>query len=192
MSYLELIGVVFGLIYVLLNIRQNIWCWPAGLVNVSLFLILFYQTRLYAEVGLQAVYIVLSIYGWYYWLRGGNDHTEAPVSRLPLKTSVVLLLIGVVATVGMGWSLSRYTDADLAYWDSTTTVMSLIGQWMTAKKILENWIVWIVVDVLYVGIYFYKELYLTTGLFALYLVLAVLGYRTWKRSMHPQAEATPA
>ncbi|MBC8394693.1 MAG: nicotinamide mononucleotide transporter [Deltaproteobacteria bacterium] len=192
MDLIETIGVAFGLVCVVLTVRQNIWCWPTGLVNVTLFMIMFYKARLYADMGLQAVYIVLSIYGWYQWLHGGPEKGELPVSQIGLKLFVNLMLIGISGTLLMGWALANYTNADLPYWDSTTTVMSLIAQWMLAKKILENWLVWISADVLFIGIYFYKELYLTGLLYVIFLILATSGFILWKKSFVKQLSLEPA
>ncbi|QXD16973.1 nicotinamide riboside transporter PnuC [Rhodocaloribacter litoris] len=182
-NLLEVVGFTAGLLYVLLNIRQNVWCWPAGLVSVTAYLIVFWEVRLYADMGLQVFYIGLSLYGWYYWLHGGRDDGEAPVVRLARRQAAVAALLGLAGTALMGYLLARFTDADLPYWDSATTVFSLVATWMTARKILENWLLWIAVDTLYVFIYVYKGLYLTSVLFALYLVLATTGYFAWKRTM---------
>lgn len=153
---------------------------------------MFFQARLYADMGLQAVYIVLQIYGWYLWLHGGPDRGELRVSRVTAGLILFLATLGIAATLLMGWSLSIYTDADLPYWDSTTTVMSLIAQWMLAKKILENWLVWIGADVLFLGIYYYKELYLTCALYGLFLILAVLGLLAWRKTLPVRAVPEPA
>lgn len=182
-NLLELVGFVTGILYVVLNIRQNIWCWPVGLVSVLAYMVVFYEVRLYADAGLQVIYVVLSVYGWYYWLHGGEAHSRAKVRRLTRREGLTLALIAVAGTSAMGYGLANHTDASLPYWDSATTVGSLIGQWLTSKKILENWIVWIVVDALYVGVYLYKGLYLTTVLFAIFLGLAVTGYFAWKKTM---------
>ncbi len=182
-NLLELVGFVTGVLYVVLNIRQNIWCWPVGLVSVLAYMVVFYEVRLYADVGLQVIYVVLSIYGWYYWLHGGEAHAQAKVVRVTRRQSLTLALVAALGTAAMGYALANHTDASLPYWDSTTTVGSLVGQWLTSKKILENWLVWIAVDALYVGVYLYKGLYLTTLLFAAYLVLATMGYFAWKKTM---------
>src|SRR5215470_9599053 len=173
MSYYEIIGAVIGLISVWLTVRQNIWCWPTGLIMVCLYLIVFYQAKLYADMGLQVVYIILQIYGWYEWLHGGKDQGKLDVSQVSIKMSLVLTVIGIVGTVALGYMLKSRTDASLPYWDSTATILSLIAQWMMAKKILENWFVWVTVDILSIGIYLYKELYFTTVLYAAFLVLAI-------------------
>jgi len=192
MSLIEIFGVVFGLICVWLTVRQNIWCWPTGLVNVILFMIMFYHARLYADMGLQAVYIALSLYGWHQWLYGGPKKSKLPITRTGRKLWICLIIIGVNSTLLMGWSLSSYTNADLPYWDSTTTVMSLIAQWMLAKKILDNWLIWISADVLFVGIYFYKQLYLTGLLYVIFLILATSGYLLWRKDFIKQLRLKPA
>lgn len=153
---------------------------------------MFYHAKLYADMGLQAVYIFLSIYGWYQWLHGGANQGKLSISRVAWKLGLVLFLIGVSGTALMGWSLSNYTDADLPYWDSATTVMSLIAQWMLAKKILENWLVWVSADVLFIGIYYYKELYMTCGLYVTFLTLACSGFFIWRKTLKTRPNSVPA
>ena len=179
----ELFAVLFGIVSVYLSARENIWSWPTALVNVSLYFVVFYNAKLYADMGLQVVYFALSLYGWYEWLYGGENRTELRVSRLVRSLGVRLALVGAAAAAVLGTVLSRTTDASLPYLDSATTSTSLVAQWMMTRKILENWLVWIAVDVVYVGMFIYKRLYLTAALYAVFLVLAVLGYRGWKRSL---------
>jgi len=183
LALIEFAGVLTGFVCVWLVIRQNIWCWPVGIVNVALFLVMFYHARLYADMGLQAVYIVLQIYGWYEWLHGGPRKSPLAVSRIARRPAVLLGGVGVAATAAMGWGLSTYTDADLPYWDSLTTVLSLIAQYLLARKILENWLVWIGADVLFVGVYTVKQLYMTAVLYGVFLVMATLGFFRWRRDM---------
>ncbi|MFQ5570263.1 MAG: nicotinamide riboside transporter PnuC [Rhodothermales bacterium] len=190
-DYVEAAAVVTGFFCVLLYVRQNIWSWPTGLVSAALFIIVFFHARLYADMGLQGVYVVLSAYGWYQWLYGGPEHGALKVSRLTRPVALVLGSIVVVGTTGMAWSLATYTDADLPFWDSLTTVMSLVAQWMIAKKILENWLVWITADVLYIGIFLYKGLYLTSGLYVLFLILATTGFFAWRTSMRAESATVP-
>ncbi len=178
----EIIGVVFGLICVWLTVRQNIMCWPTGLVSAFFYIIVFYQVRLIADMGLQVVYIVLQIYGWHQWLHGGKDRGELTVSRSSVKLNALLIAIAFAGTASMGYILSSRTDAALPYWDSATTVMSLIAQWMMAKKYLQCWLVWITVDVVSSGKYLDKGLNLTLVLYTAYLILATLGYLEWKKS----------
>jgi len=180
----EIIGAILGLISVWLTIRQNIWCWPTGLLMVALYTVVFFQAKLYADAGLQVVYFVLQIYGWYEWLHGGSHRGKLDVKRISLRLGIVLAAIAVMATALMGYLLATKTDAALPYWDSTATVLSLIAQWMLARKIIENWLVWITVDLLSIGIYATKALYLTVALYAAFLALAALGWVEWRKSLN--------
>jgi len=186
---LEILAVVFGIVSVYLSTRENIWSWPTAIVNVSLYFVVFYEAKLYADMGLQVVYLALSVYGWYEWLYGGENRTELHVSRVSRTLAVRLALIGVVTAATLGTILARFTDAALPYLDSATTSTSLVAQWMMTRKIVESWAVWVAVDVVYVGMFFYKQLYLTAGLYAVFLVLAVMGYRQWKQSFEARGHA---
>ncbi|WP_460920721.1 nicotinamide riboside transporter PnuC [Pontibacter brevis] len=183
MNLVELTGVVTGIACVWLAAKQNVWTWPIGLVSVGMYVFVFYDARLYADMGLNAFYFVTSLYGWYVWLYGGKNHSERKVGRINKKELTVLLALGLVFTLGLGYFLDNYTDADLSYTDSATTAISLIGYWMMAKKQLENWIVWLVVDVVYVGVYTYKDLYLTSFLYFVFLLLSIKGYLDWKKDL---------
>ncbi len=178
----ETIAAVTSLLSVWLYIKENIWCWLTGLIGVIFYLIVFYQSKLYADMGLQVIYIYLQIYGWYQWLYGGKNRSELQISRSNAKLNLMLAATGITGAALMAYLLSSFTDASLPLWDSTATVLSLIAQWMIAKKILENWLVWITADVLYVGIFFYKGLYQSMALYAVFLVLATLGYFEWRKS----------
>lgn len=177
----ETIGTVFGLLSVWLGIRKSIWCWPTTLVNVVLFFVMFYQARLYAELITYAVFFVLGVYGWWKWHRGGSEVAEAPVVKTPANISVALLVLALLWTPLQGYLLARYTDAALPYWDSTITVLSLLAQWMMARMYLENWMLWIAVDVLGIGVYQAKGLYMTAGLYTVFLVMAIWGLLAWRR-----------
>ena len=183
----EILAVVFGIISVYLSTRENIWSWPTAMINVGLYFVVFYEAKLYADMGLQVVYFALSLYGWYEWLYGGENRTELHVSRTSRSLGVRLIVIGVVCAATLGTALARFTDAALPYLDSATTSTSLIAQWMMTRKILENWAVWAVVDVVYVGMFIFKKLYLTAGLYSVFFVLAVMGYVQWKRSLMARA-----
>src|SRR5688572_7261022 len=185
----EILAVVFGIISVYLSTRENIWSWPTALVNVSLYFIVFLEAKLYADMGLQVVYFALSLYGWYEWLYGGENRTELHVSRATRSLGVRLLVIGAVSAAVLGTVLARFTDAALPYLDSATTSTSLVAQWMMTRKIVENWAVWVVVDVVYIGMFIFKHLYLTAGLYAVFLVLAVMGYVQWKQSFEKDRAA---
>ena len=180
---LEVLAVITGIISVYLSTRENIWSWPTALVNVALYFVVFYEAKLYADMGLQAVYFALSLYGWYEWLYGGENRTELHVSRTPQALGVKLAVMGIACAAVLGTVLARFTDAALPYIDSATTSTSLVAQWMMTRKILENWAVWVAVDVVYIAMFIFKRLYLTAGLYAVFLVLAVMGYVQWKRSL---------
>jgi len=179
----EVLAVITGIISVYLSTRENIWSWPTALVNVALYFVVFYEAKLYADMGLQAVYFALSLYGWYEWLYGGENRTELHVSRTQSALGVRLAITGIACAVLLGTLLARFTDAALPYIDSATTSTSLVAQWMMTRKILENWAVWVAVDVVYIAMFVFKRLYLTAGLYAVFLILAIMGYVQWKRSL---------
>ena len=181
LSLLELTATVFGIAGVWLTVKKNRWCFPTGIVNVSLYAWLFFQSKLYSDACLQLAYIILLIYGWYQWKSGGDEKSEKPVSRTTGKMFLFLIVVTGVATVSVGTWLKNSTDASFPYVDTLTTSMSLVAQWMIAKKKIENWIVWVVADVIYVGMYISKHLYLTSLLYAIFIVLAIIGWFEWNK-----------
>lgn len=183
MISIELIAVVLTLLAVFLTARQIIWCWPLGMVSVTLYALVFYNAKLYADMGLQALYFGLAIYGWWAWLHGGEGHGELRVSLASNRARMVLATIGGLAGLLLGLALSRLTDASLPFMDSVLTSFSIVAQWMQTRKLLEAWLVWLAVDVFYVGMFLFKGLYPTAGLYAVFLGLAVLGFVEWRRSM---------
>jgi nicotinamide mononucleotide transporter len=191
-SPLEIFAALVGALSVWLSVRQNIWSWPTAIVNVVLYAIVFYEAKLYADMGLQVVYAVLSIYGWYEWLYGGAGRTELRVTRTSARSGALLALIAAAGSVVLGLFLHHETDAALPFMDSFLSSSSLVAQWMMTKKLLENWMVWIGVDVLYVGMFIFKGLFLTSALYAVFLVLAIKGYLDWRRSMSVEAALTTA
>jgi nicotinamide mononucleotide transporter len=189
MERLEIIAVILGLACVWLTVRQHIGCWPTGLAMVSLYLVIFFQAKLYSDVLLQVVYLFLQIYGWYAWLHGGAGHRRLDVSRLPWPQVGPWLAACAGATAVLGGLMSRYTDASLPYVDAFATVASLIAQWLMGRKVLESWLVWIVVDVVSISMYLVKNLHLTAGLYLVFLVLAAWGWCQWRRSWRSMAVA---
>lgn len=183
MSWIEVFATVFGLISVWLNVRRNIWCWPAGLIQVSLYLVIFYQVKLYSDFILHGIYVVLQLYGWYHWLHGGEDQGELRVSRQTPRQRVFWVVVTLVGTLLWGWGMASWTDAALPYGDAFTTVASLVAMWAMARKELENWYFWIAVDVVAIGIYYVKGLYFTTGLYAVFLGLCVVGIVEWGKAL---------
>jgi nicotinamide mononucleotide transporter len=186
MAWLELSGLVSGLLCVWLLIRQNIWTFPIGLFYSVVSVVVFTQERLYADVLLNGYYVAMNAYGWYYWLYGGRQRTadRLPVSFTPVQTRWILVALVTASTLAMGWFLDNRTDADLPYWDSATTTMSFAAMWMTARKYIDNWIVWLVVDIIATGMYIFKGIEFYAVLYGVYLFMAVAGWRAWKRSMN--------
>lgn len=181
MNVLEAAAVAFGIASVYLSARQKISSWPTAIVNVLLYTAVFHAARLYADMGLQVVYAVINAYGWHQWLRGGERGRGVRVTRTPRRTLLMLALVACGAALALGALMSRFTDASLPYLDAALSATSLAAQWMLARKLLENWLVWIAVDIVYVPMFLYKELYLTAGLYVVFLALSVMGYRAWIR-----------
>jgi nicotinamide mononucleotide transporter len=183
-NWLENIGIITSLICIYLNTQQNVWGWFWAIVSSAIYSIIFYQARLFSDMGLQGVFIILSIYGWFSWKFGSIEKTVLSVSRISLKISIICLIFFGIFTLTSGYLFSQYSQASLPYLDSSLTAISLIATWMTARKYLENWILWIFANIIYVGMYLYKGLNGTAILYALLIVLAVKGYKDWSRTVH--------
>lgn len=185
MSWLEFTGLVSGLLCVWLLIRENIWNFPIGLVYSVVSIVVFARERLYADVMLNGYYVLMNAYGWYFWRYGKHSAaTEAvAVTYAPRTVRVALVVVVAIATGGLGWFLDNRTDAALPYWDTAILTLSFGAMWMTARKYIDNWVVWLVVDVIATGVYLYKGIELYAVLYAIYLVMAVMGWQAWRRSM---------
>ena len=181
-SPLEGLAAAFGVVSVYLSTRQSIWSWPTAIVNVAIYTVVFYQGRLYGQMGLQPIYLVLSVYGWYQWLHGGAQRTELRVTRASPRLLAALGLLNLAAWMALA-AILRRTDAALPWLDALLTTTSLVAQWMMTRKILENWILWIAVDVVYVPTFISQGLYATAMLYAAFLVLALMGVVEWRRSI---------
>ncbi len=186
MNTLEITGFLFGIAGVVLTLKENVWCFPVGLINVIVSLILFYNQKLYADSLQQLVYIALLTYGWFQWLHGVNNNA-IKISDSSKRLIVQCLIIWLSGTAILGFLLHQYTDASTPWPDSAATVLSFIAQWMVARKKVENWLLWMVVNAAYISIYIYKNLPLYAVLFAVYLILAIAGYRSWKKVMFADA-----
>ena len=186
--YVEILGVIFSIFYLYFSIRQNILLWPMGLASALLYMVVFFQSKFYADMGLNGYYVVISIYGWFLWKKGKEEQESGlPVSRLGKKNAVILLLITTAAFVVIGMVLKEYTDSPVPFWDAFTTAVSFTATWMLARKILENWILWIIVDLVSMGLYLYRGLYPTMLLFGIYTTMAVIGYYKWLRSIQSRS-----
>ncbi|TKK80724.1 nicotinamide mononucleotide transporter [Herbidospora galbida] len=179
-SWAELLGFATGLLTVWMVARQNIWNWPLGVANVILLGLVFLTAGLYADAALQIVYVVLGLYGWWQWAYGGADRTALRVSRTGAAEWVWLGLAGVTATALLTAALSAYTDSSVPFWDALTTSLSLMATYGQTRKRVESWWLWIAADVVYIPLYAYKNLYLTSALYVLFLALCVMGLRAWR------------
>ena len=184
-NYIELLGLIFGLLYVILSIKQNIWCWPVGFITSAWYIYVFFISKFYADMGLQVYYLFVSVYGWYNWMFGARSkkQDDLKISKTSLKLAIVLILVTLTLFGVISFILVNYTDSELPYWDSFTTAASFVATWMLAKKIIEHWIIWVIVDFVSLCLYIYKGLYPTVLLFAVYTILAILGYYAWKKEL---------
>lgn len=194
---LEIIGTLVGLLYLWLEYRASIYLWIAGIVMPAIYLFVYYKAGLYADFGINVYYLCAALYGWTMWKYGGfvrkkilrkkaeesGKEKELPITRMPLCHLLPLAVVFFVTFVLIAWILIRFTDSNVPWLDSFTTAMSIIGMWMLARKYVEQWGAWIVVDAVSAGLYVYKGLDFTAGLYALYTIIAIFGFFKWKRMM---------
>ena len=182
--YIELLGAITGVIFLYLEIKQNIWLWPFGLLTSALYVFIFFTSKFYADMGLQFYYLVISVYGWWYWLYGGGGGRihSLPISRLTARLAFKLLAITIAIFVVLVYVLINFTDSPVPYGDAFTTALSITATWMLARKILDMWWVWMVVNSVALGLYIYKGLYPTSVLYFLYFSMSIVGYFQWKKS----------
>ena len=190
-AFLEALGLIFGLLAVLFLIKENIWTWPAGILYVLVSFVIFIKERLYGDFALHVFFLVLNLYGWYYWIYGKKrDEKEVSVTLCSLRLSLTAFLISMAGILLFGFFLdhihllfTHLPPSSLPYWDAATSVLSITGMWLTARKKLENWYYWFVVDVMATGIYCYKGIYFYSTLYLIYVGMAVAGYLAWRKSM---------
>jgi nicotinamide mononucleotide transporter len=186
----ELIAVFFAILYLVLAMRQNIWCWGAALVSTGIYVFLFFDVNLYMESALQLYYIAMAIYGWYAWRHHTNTKEDLHVSTWSKKQHI-MAISGILIVTSLSAWLLKNTGADYPWLDSFTTWSAVLTTWMVARKILENWLYWIVIDAVSIYLYLNKELYVTALLFALYIILCVSGYQLWKKSYRDTVNFEP-
>ncbi|MGS0740590.1 nicotinamide riboside transporter PnuC [Glaciimonas sp. GG7] len=193
MSALEIIAVIVSALAVWLTARRNLWCWPIGLVSVLLYARIFLDAKLYSDLLLQLIFAVMQLYGWWSWTRGAQSQSDRHIlpQRLSLTGWCIGLSIGVVGSILLGYVMARYTDAHIPWLDSALTSFSLVAQFWMARKYIANWWLWIAVNIIYIGVYIYKDLQLTAGLYALFIVLAIVGLRNWRRELLQHEQSTP-
>lgn len=183
-DFTEACGFVTGAVCVWLVTRGNIWNWPIGLANNLFFALLFWRTRLFADMGLQGVYLILGIWGWWEWLHGGKNQSRLEVTRSAPQEWVGIGLFLIFGTWGLRELLSVVNGA-APFWDSLTTILCLAAQYLLCRKRIENWWLWIAADLIYVPLYFHRHLPLTALLYAGFIVLCVIGLCRWKKELHP-------
>lgn len=185
---LELVAALFILANVILAVKENIWNWPAGIIGVLLYLVVNWRAHLYANAWLQVFYFALSVHGWYEWLHGGKNKTERQISSATWRIWLATVIGGAVLALPL-WMILRHSGSSPVM-DASTTAYSIVGQFLLNFKITENWIIWFVVDVIYVVIYIQQSLYVTAGLYAIFVVLCVKGYLDWRKTAIAALEAT--
>lgn len=187
MSLIEGIAVLMTLIGIALTIRQHVSCWPVGIIGIAAYLVVFIRARLYADSALQPIYIAQSLYGWWYWTHGGRaGESRVPIVLLGWPTRIGVLAATGIAALVVGTGLARWTDAAAPYADATLSAGSLAANWLLARKVLENWVLWIVVNIGYVILFWRKGLQLSAGLYVILLGMAVAGLVEWNRARAPQ------
>jgi nicotinamide mononucleotide transporter len=186
-TWLEIIGVITGLLCVGLAAVNNIWNWPIAIISVGIYIFIFLDARLYADMGLQVYFMIMNVYGWYYWSKKPVAEDKIPVMRITEREVLFSILAVIVFTVFLG-SVLKYTTASYPYVDSFCAACSLVAQVFLARKVLENWLIWIFVDIIYVGVYIFKHLDLTAIMYGIYVIIALVGYFDWKKDfkMQPQ------
>ena len=176
---LEIFGAIFGFLAVYFTIKENIWCWYFGLIQVTVFCFVFYTAKLYSDMILHVIYIFLQIYGWYNWKYGGNNQSTLHITLA--KNKWLWISLTIILSFFLGYIMETKTDASYPYPDAFITIASLAAQYLLIKKVLASWLFWIVVDIVAITVYWYKELYFTTALYLLFLVMATIGYLEWKK-----------
>lgn len=188
---IEVLGAFLGILYIFFSIKQHILTWPTGLLTSLLYVVVFFRSGFYADMGLQVYYVFISIYGWYYWLKGGNKEPvrwekQVPVRKTPYKTILYSIPLTAGIYIVLLFILLNFTDSTVPYMDSLTTALSITATYMLAKKFIEHWLIWIFVDIFSAGLYVYKNLWPTVILFLIYTVMAVIGYKSWKKDLIAQ------
>lgn len=183
MDYIEIAGTLVGLLYLYLEYKASIYLWFAGIIMPFIYVYVFYKAGLYADMGINIYYFFAGVYGWILWLKKPKEKEERPITHTPVQIILPLIIIFAVLFAGIAFLLIRFTDSTVPYGDAFITALSVIGMWMLAYKYVEQWLVWLVVDVACCALFMYKGLYPTMALYGLYAVIAVFGYLKWKKMM---------
>jgi nicotinamide mononucleotide transporter len=186
-KYIEVLATAFGLLYIYFSVKGKIILWLFGLLTSGLYVYVFFRSEIFADMGINVYYVMVSIYGWYHWkYEKKKGQKQLPYSRLNLKNGILLFIISLIILLFIALILNTWTSSTIAWWDAFTTAFSITATWMLARKIIEQWLIWIVVDLVSIGLYIYKGLHPTALLFAVYTVLAFMGYRAWLKEWNTQ------
>lgn len=190
---LEILGTLTGLAYLYFEYKSSIYLWITAIIMPAIYIVVYYDAGLYADFGINIYYLGAAVVGWLYWKYKDKKHKKKDengfrITHTPLKYWVILSLVCIVTFIFIAWILIDFTDSNVPYLDSFTTALSIVGMWMLTKKYVEQWLVWIVVDVISSGLYIYKDLYFTAGLYALYTIIAIFGYFNWLKMMRNESK----
>lgn len=189
-SMTETLGFLSGVVCVFLVVRENIWNWPVGLANNIFYVIVFWRARLFADMSLQVVYFVLGVLGWYRWLFGGTGRDSLPISRVNARSLTYLGIFIAAATTALTFYLRTIHDA-APFLDACTSMLSVAAQYLLTRKVLENWVFWIVTDTISIGLYLYKDLALTAVLYFIFLLMCITGLVQWHRTLRKESAGGP-
>ena len=193
MQTIEIIGAVIGLVYLYLEFKANKWLWPVGVVMPIVYVWIFFQSKFYADMGVNIYYFFASIYGWILWSKyKKNNQEELLITHTPKKYFVPISIIGILLFAIIAFILVRFTDSPVPYGDSFTTALSILGMWLLARKHVEQWWFWFFVNIISCALYLWKGLYTTSILFAIYSIISVFGYYKWRKMMVSQNQPTIA
>ena len=184
--YIEVCGTLTGFLYLGFSIRQHFLTWPVGLLNALFYVVVFFTSKIYADMALQFYYVAISIYGWWCWLHGSTTGHTLEVSRTAYTLWMKLMVASILLFLVIAFVLVRFTDSPVPYWDALTTALSIVATWMLARKKIEHWLLWVLVDAISIGLFIVKELYPTTLLFLVYTILAIYGYFEWRKELNPE------
>src|SRR5690606_25052093 len=182
-SALEWLATITGFLCVFLAAKQNIWNWPISIISVLTYLFIFYQHKLYGDAVLQIYFLTTAAYGWYYWTKR-NQSNEKPISSLSPREFLLTTLIVLLLSIGLGFLLDHGTDSDVPYDDGFCTAVIFVAQFLMTRKVLQNWLLWVIVDLCYIPLYLYKGLILTAVLYLVFAIIAWNGYRGWRKSYY--------
>jgi nicotinamide mononucleotide transporter len=191
-SWIEIVASILGVVNIVLLVRRSIWNYPFGIVMVSMYGVVFFQARLFSDALLQVFFFIVQIYGWWVWYHARDSAGLVKVELMSARSRILWIGVIVVATVVEGWYLANYTRDSAPWMDANTTAMSVVAQYLLSIRKIENWILWIVTDVVQIGLYYWKGLYPTTGLYILFLILSSVGLYEWLREWWAHGAGAPA